>query len=130
MRFDNGCGRLLCSKLSVRVKSFTYHLKCVTVPGRYRLYVASNRLSTRKGHLLLVIRNITKSDIASDIRGDFAALPDFYWTLIKLYSTDGIALNEFVKNVVVDSQINNVNALLSNFVSLTLTALWLFEFNI
>ena len=36
-----------------------------------------------------------------------------------LYCSDRIALNEFVKNLVVDRQINDLNAPLSNFVSLT-----------
>ena len=36
-----------------------------------------------------------------------------------LYCSDRIALNEFVKNLVVDRQINDLNASLSNFVSLT-----------
>ena len=56
------------------------------------------------------------------ISGDFTALSNFYQTLIRF------ALNEFVKNVVVYSQINNLNAPLSDFVSLTQIASWLFEF--
>ena len=53
-------------------------------------------------------------NIASDIR-IFTVLSNFYCTLLSVK----IALNVFVKKVVVDSQINNFKALLSNFVFVT-----------
>ena len=70
-----------------------------------------------------------KRDFASNIWG-LRGIIQLLLNLIKLYNCDLIALNEFVKNVVVYSQINNLNAPLSDFVSLTEIALWLFEFKI
>ena len=49
------------------------------------------------------------------LRGIIRLLQNF----IQLWNSDLIALNKFKKNVVVDSQINNLNAPLSNFVSRT-----------
>ena len=57
-------------------------------------------------------------DIASDILG-LRGIVQLLLNFIKLWNSNPMALTEFVKNVVVDSQINNLNAPLSNFVSLT-----------
>ena len=57
-------------------------------------------------------------DIASNIRG-LCGIIQLLLNFIKLKNSDPIALNESVKNVVVDSQINNLHAPLSNFVLLT-----------
>ena len=61
-------------------------------------------------------------DTASDIWG-LRGIILLLLNLIKLQNSDLVALNEFVKNVVVCSQINNLNAPLSNFVSLTYESL-------